>query len=79
MKGRRNFWGARLAAVAFWFATCGGQITGVDHKKATRKRRGDEAPKHCLGDTSIRLLTSCFYQPMGVDRKAYPLQVVSET
>jgi len=36
------------------------------------------APKHCLGDTSIRLLLTCFPQPMGVDRKDYTLQVVSE-
>jgi len=79
MKRQHNFWGAGSVAVAFWFATCGRHITALNHKKQSRAKRGDEAHKHCLGDTSIRFLSSCFSQPLGVDRKEYPLQVVFET
>jgi hypothetical protein len=76
MRTEPNFLGAGIAAVTYLVR----QLWRTNHARrpqgsgapATRRF----APKHCLGDTSIRLLLSCFPQPMGVDRKGYTLQVV---
>jgi hypothetical protein len=76
MSKPHRFSEARIAAVTYLVR----QLWRMNHAARTQGSGALElrkqSPKHCLGDTSIRLLLSCFPQPMGVDRKDYTLQVV---
>lgn len=74
----RNFRGARLAAVAFRFATCGGQITLRGHKIFKRGQRLTRLPMHRIGDTFIGIIPSCFFPRIAVSGLRYPLHLVAE-
>jgi hypothetical protein len=76
MNRAHRFWRVSIAPVTYLVR----QLWRTNHAARTQGSAPFEtrilSPKHCLGDTSIRLLLSCFPQPMGVDRKDYTPQVV---